>query len=272
MKRFNLTHLLLTLGLLLPFAVAPQAQAQTFADTITMLTGAHCPGSATAGVGVVYNGIPNVGTGLMVLTTPFAPVYQVQTTGAASTVTFTCDIPCVGLRTTAGKGCTAIAGLAFIYGVQTTALTSENAPVCGTVSFPVPAAAETPSTVAFVSVPVTALPVIGSANLSTTTAGAFVTQYVAITTPPALPSAAGVVYQKIFCTLSFAQSAASAEVINTPGAIVFTTNTVSWLRRHKHSEAVDAMIRQGIQKSTAELIYAKYRKPAAKKRLTRVAA
>lgn len=256
MKRFNLFAIVLTLAL--SFAVAPQSQAQTFADTITMLTGAHCPGSATAGVGVVYNGIPNVGTGLMVLTTPFAPVYQVQTTGAASTVTFTCDIPCVGLRTTIGKGCTSISGIAFIYGVQTTTLTSENAPVCGTVAFPAPAAAETPSTVAFVSVPVTALPVIGSANLGTTTAGAFVTQYAAITTPPSLPTAAGTVYQKIFCSFSFGQTAASAEVINTPGAIVFTTNTVSWLRRHKRGEAVAAMMKEGIYRPTAELIYAHY--------------
>lgn len=258
MKRFK-SICSLFLGLALFSAVAPSlGNAQTFADTITMLTGAQCPGSATAGTGVVYNGIPAVGTGLMVLTTPFAPVYQTQTTAGAATITNTCDIPCVGLRTTVGKGCTAVAGIGFIYGVQTTPATSENAPVCGFVTFPAPAAAETPSTVAFVNAPVTALPVIGSANLGLTTAGAFVTQYAAITTPPSLPSAAGVVYQKLFCTFSFAQAAAAAQIINTPGAIVFTTNTVSWLRKHKHGPAVDAMLHMGINKSTAELIYAHY--------------
>jgi hypothetical protein len=250
MKRLFLA-VALTLGL------SSLTWGQSFADTLIPITAAQCPGSATAGVGVVYNGIPAVGTGLMVLTTPFAPVYQVQTTAAAATITIGCEIPCPG-RSSFGKGCSAIAGFAFYYGVQTTAATSENAPVCGTVAFPVPAAAETPSTVAFVSVPVTTIPVIGSANLGLTTAGGFVTQYVSITTPPSLPTAAGTIYQKLFCTLSFAQAAAAAQVINTPGGVAFTTNTIAWLRKHPGT-ALDALAHIGIDRKDGKAILALYR-------------
>jgi hypothetical protein len=189
-------------------------------DSIWPVPSGACPGSATAGVGVVYNGIPAVGTGLMVLTTPFAPVYQVQSTAAASTITFTCELACPS-RTSVGKGCT-VFGFNFNYGIQTTAATSENAPVCGTVTFPAPAATETPSTVAFVNAPVTAQPVIGSANLGLTTAGAFFSQYVVFTTPLALNGP----FQKAFCTFSFGQTAAAAQVVNTPGGTIFGVNTV----------------------------------------------
>jgi hypothetical protein len=244
------------IGIGLP-AAAQFPGPQSFADTLIPVTAGQCPGSVTAGVGVVYNGIPAVGTGLMVLTTPFAPVYQTQSTGAASTSTFTCEIPCP-MRSTFGRGCSSIMGFAFFYGVQTTAATSENAPVCGTVAFPVPGAAETPSTVAFVNAPVTAVPTVGTANLGLTTAGAFVNQFVSITTPISLPTAAGTIYQKLFCTFSFGQTAAAAQVINTPGGVAFTTNTIGWMRKHGKHESVDAMVRYGIDPKAATAIWDHY--------------
>lgn len=232
------------------------SHAQSFADTVINIGPGNCAGGASAN-GVAPTGVVSIGTGLTVVGTANAPVFQVASS-AAATDTVTCDLTCPQERTTFGKGCSSFIGFAFFYGIVTTTATSESAPACVTVAPPPPGAGETASAAAGTAVAVTALPVVGSANLTAITTGQFYTQYISFNTPPSLPTTAGTVYQKLFCSFAFGQTAGSAMQVNTPGGLIFTTYTLTWFRHHKRGEAIDAMQRMGISRETAGLIFARY--------------
>lgn len=259
MKRKPISKVLFcVLAFALAFWIPTGLQAQTFADTISVFGPGNCGGNVSAAF--VVGAAAGAGTGLQAVGTAFAPVYQVASSSTAT------DIISCGLggmsRTQPGKGLNAIQGVAFFYGIVTTTATSENAPTCIAQAFPVPGAAETASVAAGTNLPVTSVPVIASANLAAVTTGQFFTTYLSFTTPPALNGP----YGGISCSFSFGQTAASAMQVNTPGGIIFTNNTVAWLRRHGHGLAVDAMVRQGISRQSAEMIFAHYvpRNPKAK--------
>jgi hypothetical protein len=247
------------LAFALAFCMPVGLQAQTFADTISVFGPGNCGGNVSAAF--VVGAAAGAGTGLQAVGTAFAPVYQAASSGAATDI-ISCGFSAMS-RTQPGKGLNAIQGIAFFYGIVTTNATSENAPTCIAQTFPSPGAAETASVAAGTSLPVTSVPVIGSANLTAVTTGQFYTTYLSFTTPPALNGP----YGGISCSFSFGQTGAAAMQFNTPGGIIFTNNTVAWLKRHGRGLAVDAMVRQGISKQAANLIYAHYvAKPKTKDR------
>jgi hypothetical protein len=206
----------LFLALCLTLAVAIPGFGQ-INDSIWDLTPGAIAGTASANF--VVCAAASTGTCPTVTGANLAPVQQVASS-AAATHTYGWDVSC-NSRTAAGKGCT-VFGVAFYYGIQTTAATSMGAPACNIITLPVPAAAETASTVAGTNIPLTAQPVVGSANLATTTAGAFFTEYLVFTTPQPLNGP----FQKIHCTLTLVQGAAAAMVSNSPGGTVFGVNTI----------------------------------------------
>lgn len=146
----------------------------------------------------------------------FTPALLASTTAAgASNDTLTCMVlPPTDL--TAGRGIT-VNDVVVFYGVQTTALTSLGAPTLGTITFPAAGTAETPSAVAPVTAgAVTVTPVVGSANLGLTTAGAFFSEKVALNTPVTFTTD----LQYLYFAQIFAQSAAAAQIVNVPGLVV----------------------------------------------------
>lgn len=199
---------ILTATLMLCFA--PYTQAQINDQTLN-IAAAQCPG--------VVSGNSTGTNGLTIVGASNAPVFQLQTSNSGTnTHTYTCELTCPS-RTSQTKGCT-VNAFSFYYGVQTTAFASQTAPACGLITLPQPAASETPSTVTPVSQTVTVLPVIGSANLGTTTAGAFVTSTVFFSTPVVLNGT----QQKLVCTFAFPNTATSATVSQTFGGTLFWTN------------------------------------------------
>lgn len=189
--------------------VAQPAHAQ-IADALENVT---CTGSPSANA-VAPTGAEGVGTGFTTVGASHVSVFQVSSS-AAATHNWSCLIQCP-TRMAAQKGCTVL-GFAFYYGIQTTAATSEGAPSCGVITLPVPGASETASTVTPVASTITAQPVVGSANLGTTTAGAFFTQYVSFNTPLALNGP----YQVAVCNFSLVQGGAAAMATNSPGGTMF---------------------------------------------------
>lgn len=246
MKRV-LFSLALALGLALP------AFGQSFGDTLSVIGPGNCAPNVSATF--VALAAAGAGTGPAAVGTALTPTMQASSSGAA-TDTISCDL--TGMtRATTGKGMNSVAGIAFFYGIVTTTATSESAPACVSLSFPVPSTSETASTAAGTALTVTSIPVVASANLTAVTTGQFYTTYLAFSTPPALPIST-LIYSKIICSFAFGQTAASAMVVNTPGAIVFTTNTIAWMKRHGHDASVDAMLHVGMSRETAELTFAHY--------------
>jgi hypothetical protein len=243
MKRF-LIVLCFTLGL------SSLTWGQSFGDTIVFGGPGNCGGNVSANF--VVGAALGAGTGLQAVGTNFTPVYQVSSSGAATDI-ISCGFSGMS-RTTAGKGLNGVAGIAFFYGVVTTTATSQNAPVCAIQTMPAPGAAETASVAAGTVVPQTSIPVIGSANLIAITTGQFYTQFLSFTTQQQLNG----LYQSFSCSFSNAQAAAAAMVVNTPGYVVFTTNTIAWMKKHGHDNSVDAMMRHGMSKETSELVFANY--------------
>ena len=239
------------LSIVLALACMPYAHAQTFGDTISIFGPGNCGGNVSANF--VVGAAAGAGTGLQAVGTAFTPVYQVSSSAAATDI-ISCAFSGMS-RSAPTKGLTAIQGVAFFYGPVTTAPTSESAPTCVTLQMPNPGAAETPSVAAGTTVANTSIPVIGSANLTAVTTGQFYTTFLSFGTPPSLNG----LYKTMQCAWTFVQGAAAAMVVNTPGGIVFTTNTVAWLKNHSHDGAVNAMLEYGISRETAELIFAHYR-------------
>lgn len=158
-------------------------------------------------------------------------VMQVSTTaaGGPNTHTFTCNITPPSVVITTGTGLQIISA-DFMYGVQTTALgtqacvpgsgTWNGASVFNTITYPTPAASETPSTVTPVradSGTQTQTPACASANTSTTTAGAFVSQRFA-------PAAGTLVFKtdsvQLLMQVVLLNQNTSATITNTPGVLV----------------------------------------------------
>jgi hypothetical protein len=159
------------------------------------------------------SGTPTGTNGLTATGASFVPTVQAQTSGAGATNdTLTCWIP-VPSRLTTGKGST-LNDCTILYGIQTTALTSLGAPTLNTITLPAPGTSETPSTVTPASLgAVTVTPVVGSANLGTTTAGAFFSENIALNTPVIFNTDNKVIlYQQVY-----AQSAAAAQIVQSPG-------------------------------------------------------
>lgn len=226
------------------------SHAQSLGDTIVFGGPGNCGGNVSANF--VVGAAAGAGTGLQAVGTNFTPVYQVSSSAAATDI-ISCGFGGMS-RTTPGKGLNAVAGIAFFYGIVTTTATSENAPICAIQTMPAPGAAETASAAAGTVVPQTSIPVIGSANLIAITTGQFYTQFLAFTTAQAFNG----LYQSFSCSFSFGQAGAAAMVVNTPGYVVFTTNTIVWLKQHGHDGAVAGLRGLGISKETAELIFAHY--------------
>lgn len=211
----NMKHALFSLVAAIAFCLPLSAQVS---DSIWNVGPGNCSGSPSANA-VAPTGAAGIGTGFTTQGTSFLPVFQVSSS-AAATDTISCTLDCPS-RTAANKGCTMF-GFAFYYDILTTTATSESAPACGVITAPVPSAAETSSPVAPVNAPVTAQPVVGSANLTADTAGKLLTQYVSFTTPLALNGP----FQKVVCTFAFGQTGASAMVVYTTGGTIFGVNAI----------------------------------------------
>lgn len=173
------------------------------------------PGScawSTTGTTTGTNGLTTVGASAV-------PVNQVQVSNAGASVnTLQCWLTGDVYQALLNKGAT-ITGYNTFYGVQTTALTSINGAAVGTVTFPAPAANETASTVTPVSACGTLTTSSTTGNLATVTAGAFRTIGVTCGTPLNLSTQ----YNGILFTLVFNQSAAAADIVNSPGMQVIYT-------------------------------------------------
>jgi hypothetical protein len=155
------------------------------------------------------------GLNLQAIGASFAMVNDISTTGAGATNdNLTCNLH-VPQRTTAGHGFF-LSDCTIYYGVQTTALTSLGNPTLNSITLPTPGAGETPSTVTPVTLgSVTPTPLVASANLATTTAGAFFSEKVALNTPVFINTD----FQSLQFNQVFAQSAAAAQIVNTPGGV-----------------------------------------------------
>jgi hypothetical protein len=241
---------IVTILAVVAFWIPTGLQAQTFADTISMFGPGNCGGNVSANF--VVGAAAGAGTGLQAVGTALTPVYQAASSGAATDI-ISCAFSGMS-RTQPSKGLNSIQGVVFFYGIVTTAATSESAPACTLLTMPAPGAAETASTAAGTSQPVTSVPVIASANLGPVTTGQFFSTYLSFTTPPALNGP----YTAIQCAFTFVQGGAAAMQVNTPGGIVFTNNTISWIKQHGHDEAIAAMTQHGISRETAQLVYAHY--------------
>lgn len=187
----------------------PAFKFPNVSDAVIPFGPGDCAWNATGTLGAT------TGLNLQAIGASFAPVNSISTTAAgASTDNLTCNIH-IPQRTTASKG-VMLLDCTIYYGVQTTALTSLGAPTLNTITMPTPGTAETASTVTPVSLgAVTVTPVVGSANLGTTTAGAFFSEKVALNTPVFLNTD----LQSIQYNQTFVQSAAAAQIVNTPGGV-----------------------------------------------------
>jgi hypothetical protein len=170
--------------------------------------------SGTAGAAATLGLLQSGASGTMVL-------QQTATGAGASNNTLTCNIH-LPQRTSAGKGYT-LNDCTVYYGVQQTALTSMGAPTLSTITMPTAGTSETPSTVTPVSLgAVTVTPVVGSANLGLTTAGAFFSEKVALNASVAMNTdLQSIIFQQVF-----AQSAAAAQTVNTPGGVCHATGVL----------------------------------------------
>lgn len=230
---------------------------QSFSDTIIQLSAAQCPGSAS-GNGNTFAGTAGTGTGLQLIGATLTPVYQVDTTNSGTnTHSYVCELACP-TRNTLGRGCNSMAGVLFFYGAQTNGPASQTLSTCFTVTFPTQGASESASTVggAACGGTITQIPAVGSANLGTTTAGAFFSTYALFGTAVDDSNSA---YKKSYVSFVFVGTATTATKTNTAGANIFTTQTIGWMKRHGKEASIDAMARIGIDRKTAGLIYAAYK-------------
>lgn len=147
-------------------------------------------------------------------------VFSATTSGAASVLTFDCDLSAPFTRTTPGKG-VIITGAAIQYGIQTTALGSITPPTVQTITYP--AFGNTSGAVlATAGGAVTTNPVVASAGLATTTSGQCYNIQVSLATPVAL----NLTGQRLVMETVFNQPAASAATYQVCGVQVFYQNVV----------------------------------------------
>lgn len=191
------------------FTVAPNVAGNVaLNDGYFIVTPGACAVKASASAGATNSTLVAVGAS-------FTPAIEGNTT-AAATQTVSCLIN-VPTRLTVGKGIT-IQNVVLEYGVVTTAFTSTTAPILSTITFPASGTSETPSTITPVAAPgtLTVLPVIGSANLTAQTAGAFYTEKVTLNTPLSVNTdLVNVLFQQ-----GFVQSAGATSLLDVTGLIV----------------------------------------------------
>lgn len=179
--------------------------------------------STVSGNGTGTNGLTTAGTS-------GTPVVQAQTSNVGTnTHTFICNITPPYFIVTSGSGLQ-IVSATFFYGVQTTGLgtqvatlasgTMNSSTVFSYIAYPTPAVGETASTVTPVradSGTLTITPVVASANVATTTAGAF---YSMTFTPASGTLAWKTDLRQLLLTVSLLNTATSATVTNSPGVLV----------------------------------------------------
>lgn len=167
--------------------------------------------------------------GLTVAGTSSTPVIQASTSATGTnTHTYVCNISPPNAVITTGAGI-AIVDAVFMYGVQTSNLgtqaatlasgTMNSSTVFSSITYPTPAAAETPTTVAPAradSGTLVIAPVVGSANVATTTAGAFYSTRFT----PATPVVWETDLKQLLLTVTLQAAATSATVTNSPGVLV----------------------------------------------------
>jgi len=199
----------------------PTAIFQT-TDGYIFLPPTNCGPSQSGGT-LVSAGYTTIGTSVV-------SVAQVSTTTTTSTQTYVCTLTLPDrLRNTAGA---AINNVVVVYGVQTSALgtqaavlasgTFNGSTVFSKITFPVPGASETASTVAPVradSGTLTITPVAASFNTAVTTAGAFYTA----TFTPATPINTNVDNTEFLFTFSVLGASAASQVTNVAGLYVHIT-------------------------------------------------
>ncbi len=165
----------------------------------------------------VATGGPNI-QGLTTLATSGATplVNQISLAAAASANTLNCTVT-LPQRLTAGKG-VVVTDVTVMYGVQTTALTSISGAALSTITYPT-GASQTASTVTPVAITGTVTASSTTGNLGLTTAGAFRSSKLTLATPFNMVTD----LQQLIVTEVFNQSAASAQIVNTPGVLVHYT-------------------------------------------------
>jgi len=206
----------------------------------TLLTAAYAQGYSNTspyqywvGPGKCNTTVSGNSTGTNGLTTVGAsatPVIQAQTTNVGTnTHTFICNISPPYWVVTSGTGLQ-IVSASFFYGVQTTGLgvqaatlasgTMNNAIVFSRITYPTPGIGETESTVTPVradSGTLVITPVVASANVATTTAGAF---YSTLFAPATGTLAWKTDLRQLLLTVTLQNTATSATITNSPGVLV----------------------------------------------------
>lgn len=167
----------------------------------------------------VATGGPNL-QGLLDLGASFVPANQIKTTAAGASVnTLSCWFhPGIFGGGLLGKGIT-VTSVDVLYGVATTTLTSISGGAFATVTFPAPGATQTASTVTPVAVGGAVTQSSSTGNMAATTAGAFKLSRLTPATPINLVTDR----VALIISLNFNQSAAAAQVVNTPGMLVHYT-------------------------------------------------
>ncbi len=220
--RFRLVVLLLILHA--AFApLASFAQGYSSANAYAYWVPPGACNSTVSGNGTGTNGLTTSGSS-------GTPVVQAQTTNSGTnTHTFICNITPPYFIVTSGTGLM-ITSATFFYGVQTTGLgtqvatlasgTMNSVTVFSSITYPTPAASETPSTVAPVRADSGSLvitPAVASSNVATTTAGSFYS----VTFTPAtgtLPWKTDL--KQLLLSVALLNTATSATVTNSPGVLI----------------------------------------------------
>lgn len=200
--------------------------AYKFTDGAIPFTWSQCQ-SSVSGNASGTNGYTTVGTSN-------TPVVQASTSSTGTnTHTYVCKVhvPQRLANTLPGKGIY-LSNFVFYYGVQGGALGSQanvlgsgtfnGSTVFGSVTYPLPGAAETPSAVAPLrldSGTLTIAPVVASFNTAITTAGAFYT----VQFTPASPILLQTDLQDVVLTVTFQCAATTATTTNSPGGIIHYT-------------------------------------------------
>jgi hypothetical protein len=197
-----------------------------FTDGAIPFTWSQCQ-SSVSGNATLINGYTTAGAAS-------TPVVQAQTSATGTnTHTYVCKVhvPQRLSNTQPGKG-VYISNVVFYYGVQGGALgpqaatpasgTMNGSTVFGTVTYPNPGVAETPSTVAPLradSGTLTITPAAGAFNIAVTTAGAFYTAQFT----PASPILLQTDLQDLVLTFTLQCAANTATITNSPGGIIHYT-------------------------------------------------
>lgn len=190
----------------------------------TVLIGPGSCGWSTTGTYAsqvaVATGGPNI-QGLTTIGASGVPANQISVTSAGASVnTLTCYLNIDTFQALLGKGVT-ITSVDVLYGVATTTLTSISGGAFSTITFPAAGATQTASTVTPVAVGGSVTTSSTTGNMAATTAGAFKVSRLTPATAINLTTD----MQALLISENFNQSAAAAQIVNTPGMLVHYTYT-----------------------------------------------